>query len=57
MYNAMVALNDDTAAWDMDWSWGSEYIPLEYLGYSVNIEGPTSGEYLVTLTPAPMPWP
>ncbi|MBA7691868.1 hypothetical protein ES703_100423 [subsurface metagenome] len=39
------------ACWDMDWSWGSEVVPLQYPGFTVAITG--SGPYSVTLTPAP----
>ena len=55
--NTYTGVSDGTASWDMDWSWGSEYIPLEYLGYTVSVEEPSTGQYIVTLTPAPMPWP
>jgi len=37
--------------WDMDWSWGSEVIPLQFPGFDVSITG-TTGDYTVTLTPA-----
>ena len=37
-------------AWDMDWSWGSEYIPLQYPGFDVTVTG--SAPYTITLTPA-----
>lgn len=51
--------------WDMDWSWGSEAVPLEYSNFTVNIF-PTIGpeinvpmigtdEYIVALTPVPAP--
>lgn len=39
-------------AWDMDWTWGSDVVPLELPGFDVTITGPVSGEYTVTLTPA-----
>ncbi|UCC23397.1 MAG: hypothetical protein JSW23_04920 [Planctomycetota bacterium] len=39
-------------AWDMDWSWGSEAVPLELPGFLVEIEGMGGGEFKVTLTPA-----
>lgn len=45
-------------AWDMDWTWGSEVIPLQYPGFSVEIEeylGRTELEWTVTLTPVPEP--
>lgn len=40
------------AAWDMDWSWGSEMIPLEYAGFDVNVQDIGGGQYRVTLTPS-----
>ena len=52
--NVCTGVNDGTQSWDMDWSWGSEYIPLQYPGYDVTITGfDGSGEYTVKLTPAP----
>ncbi|HEY32959.1 MAG TPA: hypothetical protein G4O10_07620 [Dehalococcoidia bacterium] len=43
-------------AWDMDWSWGSEMVPLQYVGFSVEIESlPGDNQYRVTLTPDPSP--
>jgi len=44
-----------SAYWDMDWSWGSEAVPLEYLGFEVSIDDLGSGDYRVTLTPAEGP--
>jgi nitrous oxidase accessory protein len=44
-------------AWDMDWSWGSDYVPLEYPGFDMNIM-PVDGEentFIVTMVPAPLP--
>lgn len=41
--------------WDMDWSWGSESVPLQYVGFSVDIESLDGVEYRVTLTPDPSP--
>ncbi len=38
--------------WDMDWTWGSEAIPLELSGFSVVVTDNGSGQYEVTLTPA-----
>jgi len=38
-------------AWDMDWSWGSEVIPLEYGGFFVEVTDVGGGDYQVTLTP------
>jgi len=47
-------------AWDMDWSWGSEVVPLEYAGFDVSITlvggfSPGPYTYLVSLTPVPVP--
>jgi hypothetical protein len=39
------------AYWDMDWSWGSEAVPLEYGGFDVDIDNLGDGQYRVTLTP------
>ncbi|MBD3366840.1 MAG: hypothetical protein GF405_01545 [Candidatus Eisenbacteria bacterium] len=38
--------------WDMDWTWGSDAIPLEHPGFDVTIEDLGGGTYHVTLTPA-----
>jgi len=38
--------------WDMDWTWGSEAIPLELPGFDVSITDLGAGNYHVTLTPA-----
>jgi len=43
------------AAWDMDWSWGSEVVPLEYPGFDVDVTDLGAGQYRVTLTPATAP--
>jgi len=43
------------AYWDMDWSWGSEVVPLEYPGFDVQIEDLGSGNFKVTLSPAEGP--
>jgi hypothetical protein len=54
--------------WDMDWSWGSEAVPLEYGNFEISIfsvgnqEINTSyvsvaDEYMVVLTPTPIPAP
>jgi hypothetical protein len=40
------------ACWDMDWSWGSEVVPLQYPGFSVEVESLGNNEYRVILTPA-----
>ncbi len=38
--------------WDMDWSWGSEAVPLQFPGFDVTVTGSSSTDYQVTLTPA-----
>ncbi|NIA21237.1 MAG: PEP-CTERM sorting domain-containing protein [Anaerolineaceae bacterium] len=43
------------AAWDMDWTWGSEAIPLELPGFDVDVTDLGGGQYDVSLTPAPEP--
>ena len=40
--------------WDMDWSWGSESVPLQYPGFVVQIASLGGGDYHVTMTPAPL---
>ena len=42
--------------WDLDWSWGSEAVPLEYAGFLVEM-APTgkANEFLVSLRPIPEP--
>jgi len=42
-------------AWDMDWSWGSEVVPLQYSDFRVDIEDLGSGEFRVSMTPIPEP--
>jgi hypothetical protein len=42
-------------AWDMDWSWGSELVPLEFAGFRVGMEDLGGGEYKVSMTPTPIP--
>lgn len=44
-----------SACWDMDWSWGSEVVPLEYPGFDVLVTG--TGDFHVSLTPAPQRGP
>lgn len=40
-------------AWDMDWSWGSEVVPLEHGGFLVYVEETEEeGVYTVTLIPS-----
>jgi hypothetical protein len=48
-----------SACWDMDWSWGSEAVPLQYPGFNVQITvvDPYYQIYRVILTPAPQPVP
>ena len=50
--NPCTGINDGSGAWDMDWSWGSEYIPLQFPGYQVEIEELGGDVYRVSLTPA-----
>ncbi len=38
-------------AWDMDWSWGSEVVPLEFEGFTVDVTELPNGEYRVIMTP------
>jgi cysteine-rich repeat protein len=40
-------------AWDMDWSWGTEVVPLEFPGFDVQITSLGDNEYRVSLIPAP----
>jgi len=49
--NPCTGTNTGAGAWDMDWSWGSEYIPLQYPGFDVSVTG-SGGVYTVMLTPA-----
>jgi len=51
--NPCTGVNDGTQSWDMDWSWGSDYVPLQYPGFDVLVEDIGSGNYRVTLTPEP----
>ncbi len=37
--------------WDMDWTWGSEVIPLEWSSFWVEVEDLGGGNYRVTLEP------
>jgi hypothetical protein len=41
------------SCWDMDWSWGSEVVPLQYPGFDVQIMPICGQTYRVILTPAP----
>ena len=50
--NTCTGVNTGLAAWDMDWSWGSEYIPLAFPGFDVVVTDLGSGNYRITLTPA-----
>ena len=34
--------------WDMDWSWGSEAVPLQFPGFSMTLN---TGSYIIGLTP------
>jgi hypothetical protein len=50
--NTCTGTNDGAGAWDMDWSWGSEYIPLQYPGFDVTMVSLGGGNYRVKLVPA-----
>ena len=39
-------------AWDMDWSWGSDYVPLEHSGFHVVLTDLGGGNFRVTLIAA-----
>jgi hypothetical protein len=39
----------------MDWSWGSEMVPLQWSSFAVAISDLGSGNYEVSLTPIPEP--
>lgn len=42
--------------WDMDWSWGSEAVPLEYATFLVTVTNVGPGaDYRVQMTPVPLP--
>ena len=38
--------------WDMDWSWGSDCVPLQHAGFDVDITDLGGGDYRVVLTPS-----
>jgi hypothetical protein len=42
-------------AWDMDWSWGSDYVPLQFQHFAVSITNLEGCTYEVSLTPVPVP--
>jgi hypothetical protein len=42
-------------AWDMDWSWGSDYVPLQDADFDVTVDFVDGGTSTVTLTPTPEP--
>jgi len=52
--NPCTCPNSGTQAWDMDWSWGSDFVPLEHPGFTVTVTdlGGNPTEYQVTLTPS-----
>ncbi len=50
--NTCTGTKTGEGAWDMDWSWGSEYIPLQSPGFDVVISGQGGGVYRVKLVPA-----
>ena len=39
-------------AWDIDWTWGTEAVPLEFRGFDVEVTDLGEGDYSVTMTPA-----
>jgi len=41
--------------WDMDWTWGSEAIPLQYADFLVTVVDLGNDNYKVSLTPTPEP--
>jgi len=41
--------------WDMDWTWGSEAIPLAFPGFLIEIIPDNEGKYHVILTPGESP--
>jgi len=43
--------------WDMDWSWGSEVVPLECCGFQVSVSDLGGGQYEVVMTPCCIPEP
>ena len=56
LYDGDAAANGGGAqAWDMDWSWGSEVIPLQLPGFAVQVTALVGDQYDVTLTPAAAP--
>ena len=42
-------------AWDMDWSWGSEVVPLQYSDFKVDVVDLGGGQFRVSMTPVPEP--
>jgi len=44
-------------AWDMDWSWGSEVVPLECCGFQTTITADGQGGYDVVMSPCCIPEP
>jgi len=51
--NGAAGYGGGAGAWDMDWSWGSEAVPLQYDGFAVNVWFDGT-DYQVTMTPAPL---
>ena len=41
--------------WDMDWSWGSEMVPLQTPYFTVSVTSGGGGSYDVVMTPTPEP--
>ena len=49
--NGAAGYGGGAGAWDMDWSWGSEVVPLELAGFAVTLTD-LGGDFNVVLTPA-----
>ena len=43
------------SCWDMDWSWGSEVVPLQSPYFTVSVAPAVGGGYDVVMTPTPEP--
>ena len=41
--------------WDMDWTWGSDCVPLHFPGFDVDIIDLGGGDYRVVMTPSAPP--
>jgi len=51
------AYGGGAGAWDCDWGWLIEAIPLQFSGFAVNVTPIEGDNYRVSLTPAPIPEP